>query len=63
MLPSVLDNVSSPVYDISHALAVTLFGQKYEIPEEHKAIALAAGELRKFVSQYPLNPQVILTVL
>jgi hypothetical protein len=58
----VLDNVFSPVYDISHSLATILFGQKYEMPAERKTMALAAGELQKFVGQYPLNPQVILTV-
>ncbi|HEY0263385.1 MAG TPA: DUF3471 domain-containing protein [Granulicella sp.] len=58
----VLDNVFSPAYDISHALAAILFGQKYEIPKEHRAIALAADGLQKYVGQYPLNPQVTFTV-
>jgi CubicO group peptidase (beta-lactamase class C family) len=59
----VLDNVSSfHVSAIGHALASILFGQKYEMPEEHEAITLAAGELEKFVGQYQLNPHFILTV-
>jgi Domain of unknown function (DUF3471) len=37
--------------------------QTYERFEALKrAIALATGELQKFVGQYPLNPQVVLTV-
>jgi hypothetical protein len=52
----VLDNANSPVLAISHALAAILFGQKYEIPEEHKATILLAGELLKYVGHYQLKP-------
>ncbi len=59
----VLDNVTSAVVGgVAHELAAILSGQKYEIPKVHKAIALGPAQLDKFVGQYQLAPQFILTV-
>lgn len=59
----VLDNVTSPVVGgVARSLAAILFGEKYEIPSEHKAIVLAPDDLQKFVGQYQLRPNFILTV-
>jgi CubicO group peptidase (beta-lactamase class C family) len=58
-----LDNVTSPeIGAVSRALTAILFGQKYEIPREYKAIALSGDELQKFVGQYQLAPKFIITV-
>jgi CubicO group peptidase (beta-lactamase class C family) len=58
-----LDNVTSPeVNTVARSLTAILFGQKYEIPKKHHAIALTAEELQKFVGQYQLAPKFILTV-
>ena len=59
----VLDNVASPeVLWIGHALAAILFGQKYEVPQEHKEIALGAGTLGKFVGNYQLAPNFVIAI-
>ncbi len=59
----VLDNVSSPQVDaIGRELAAILFGQTYQFPKEHLAITLPPGALQKFVGQYQLAPEFILTV-
>lgn len=59
----VLDNVSSPVLGaVGRALTAILFGRAYEIPKEHEAISLKPEALEKFVGQYRLMPNFILTV-
>ncbi len=59
----VLDNVTSPeVGAVGRALAAILFGKKYEIPRERKAIAMQPDELQKFVGQYQLAPKFIITI-
>ena len=59
----VLDNVTSlDVHGISRALAAILFGDKYEVPQEHKEIALDAGALGKFVGNYQLAPNFVIAI-
>jgi len=59
----VLDNVTSlDVHGIGRALAAILFGQKYEVPQEHKEIALDAGALGKFVGNYQLAPNFVIAI-
>jgi CubicO group peptidase (beta-lactamase class C family) len=59
----VLDNVTSPdVHGIGRALAAILFGQKYEVPQEHKEIALEASALRKLVGDYQLAPNFVVAI-
>jgi CubicO group peptidase (beta-lactamase class C family) len=59
----VLDNMTSPdVLEIGHALAAILFGQKYEVPKEHREIALDAGALGKFVGTYQLAPNFVIAI-
>lgn len=59
----VLDNMTSPqVTTIAHSLAAILFGQKYSIPKTRTAIHLPPAALQKFVGQYQLAPNFILTI-
>jgi CubicO group peptidase (beta-lactamase class C family) len=59
----VLDNVTSlEVKGIGRDLAAILFGQKYEVPQQYKEIALDEGALGKFVGNYQLAPNFVIAI-
>ena len=53
---------SLDVHGIGSALAAILFGQKYEVPQEHKEISLDASALGKFVGNYQLAPNFVVAI-
>ena len=60
----VLSNVQgSPAGRISNDLSAIVFGQKYEIPQERKEIAVSMQILEKYVGSYQLLPNVVFSIL
>lgn len=56
----VLSNVQgSPAGRIANDLSSIVFGQKYEIPQERKEIAVSPQILEKYVGSYQLLPNVV----
>ncbi len=59
----VLSNVEgAPSGEIANSLSAIVFGAKYEIPAERKEVQVAAKTLEKYIGQYQLTPQLVLTV-
>lgn len=59
----VLSNVdTAPSGEISHDLAAILFGEKYQMPREHRAIKLDPRVYDAYVGEYRLSPTFVLTV-
>ncbi len=59
----VLSNVEgAPSGEMANSLAAIVFGAKYEIPAERKEIQVAATTLEKYVGQYQLTPQLVMSV-
>ncbi len=53
----VLTNVQGSASErVADSLSSILFGTKYELPKERKAIALSPQVLEKYVGEYQLNP-------
>jgi len=59
----VLSNVqAAPAGKIANDLAAIVFGAAYEIPREHKEIAVESKFLEKYVGQYKIEPNIVITV-
>jgi len=59
----VLSNVqSAPAGKIANDLAAIVFGAAYEIPRERKEIAVESKILEKYVGQYKIEPNIVITV-
>lgn len=59
----VLSNIqSSPAGQVSSNLAAIVFGAPYEIPRERKFITLDAKSLEKYVGQYQLGPNMVISI-
>lgn len=59
----VLSNVqSSPSQRIANALSAIVFGAKYDLPKERKAITLPPNVLDQYVGEYDLNPTLKITI-
>lgn len=59
----VLSNVqSAPAGKIANDLAAIVFGAAYEIPKERKEIALEPKLLEKYVGQYQVAPNLVITI-
>ena len=59
----VLSNVqAAPAGKIANDLAAIVFGAAYEIPRERKEIAVEPKILEKYVGQYKIEPNIVITV-
>ncbi len=61
----VLTNIQgSPAGKVSNDLAAIVFGEKYEIPQERKEIAVDAKILEKYVGEYKIEqPSITLSIM
>lgn len=59
----VLSNVQGAGADkVANALAAIVFGAKYELPKERKAVAIASAVLDKYVGEYQLTPAIVMVI-
>ncbi len=59
----VLSNkANAPAARVADDLSAIIFGMPYKLPQERKAIAMASETLEKYVGQYQLAPNIIMTI-
>lgn len=56
------NNEAAPAGEIANNLAAIVFGAAFEFPKERKEIQVAAQTLEKYVGDYELAPNLVLTV-
>lgn len=56
------NNRGAPSERVAKDLSAIAFGAPYKIPQERKVIAVAAATLEKYVGQYQLRPNFIITM-
>ncbi len=58
----VLSNTRGPSERIAKDLSAVVFGAEYKVPQERKTIHVVAKTLDKYVGQYQLSPEAVMTI-